>query len=82
VPRRPPADRALYGPAEKRLRAHIESFLVRLFDERQSAWLGKLMAREMSEPTPGFDVIVHERTCGVSSSPQSHQAGHRIRGRF
>jgi len=77
-----PADVAPDAPAEKRLRAHIESFLVRLFDERQSAWLGKLMVREMSEPTPGFDVIVHERTCGVSSSPQSHQAGHRIRGWF
>jgi len=70
----PPADRAPDAPAEKRLRAHIESFLVRLFDEGQPAWLGKLMAREMSEPTPGFDVIVHERTCGVSSSPQSRSA--------
>jgi len=33
----------------------------RLFDEGQPAWLGKLMAREMSEPTPGLDVIVQEK---------------------
>ena len=56
-----PADVAPDAPAEKRLRAHIESFLVRLFDEGQPAWLGKLMAREMSEPTPGLDVIVQEK---------------------
>lgn len=56
-----PADLAPDAPAEKRLRAHIESFLVRLFDEGQPAWLGKLMAREMSEPTPGLDVIVQEK---------------------
>jgi hypothetical protein len=49
------------APAEKRLRAHIESFLVRLFDEGQPAWFGKLMAREMSDPTPGLDVIVQEK---------------------
>jgi len=56
-----PADLAPDAPAEERLRAHVESFLVRLFDEGQPAWLGKLMAREMSEPTPGLDVIVQEK---------------------
>ncbi len=54
-------DPAPEASAEKRLRAHIESFLLRLFDEGQPAWLGKLMAREMSEPTPGLDVIVQEK---------------------
>ena len=56
-----PADVAADAPAERRLRAHIESFLVRLFDEGQPAWLGKLMAREMFEPTPGLDVLVQEK---------------------
>jgi len=56
-----PADPPPDAPAEERLHAHIESFLVRLFDEGQPAWLGKLMAREMSEPTPGLDVIVQEK---------------------
>jgi TetR/AcrR family transcriptional regulator, regulator of cefoperazone and chloramphenicol sensitivity len=56
-----PADLAPDAPAEERLRAHVESFLVHLFDEGQPAWLGKLMAREMSEPTPGLDVIVQEK---------------------
>jgi len=48
-------------PAEKRLRGHIESFLLRLLDEGHPAWLGKLMAREMSQPTPALDVIVREK---------------------
>jgi AcrR family transcriptional regulator len=60
-----PADAAPDAPAETRLRAHIESFLVRLFDEGRPAWLGKLMAREMSEPTPGLDVIVQEKIRGT-----------------
>jgi len=43
------------------LRGHIESFLLRLLDEGHPAWLGKLMAREMSQPTPALDVIVQEK---------------------
>jgi len=57
----PPADIAPDTPAEKRLRGHIESFLLRLLDEGHPAWLGKLMAREMSQPTPALDVIVQEK---------------------
>src|SRR3989449_6377586 len=57
----PPADVAPDAPAEKRLRAHIESFLLRLLDEGHPAWLGKLMAREMSQPTPALDIIVQEK---------------------
>jgi AcrR family transcriptional regulator len=56
-----PADVAPDAPAEKRLRAHIESFLLRLLDEGNPTWLGKLMAREMSQPTPALDVIVQEK---------------------
>jgi len=56
-----PADIAPDTPAEKRLGAHIESFLLRLLDEGHPTWLGKLMAREMSQPTPALDVIVQEK---------------------
>ena len=59
------ADAAPDTPAEKRLRAHIESFLLHLFDVGQPAWLGKLIAREMAEPTPGLDVIVQEKFRGT-----------------
>jgi len=55
-----PADVGLDTPAEKRLRRYIEFFLRRLLDEGRPAWLGKLMAREMSQPTPALDVIVQE----------------------
>jgi AcrR family transcriptional regulator len=44
--------------AEERLRAFIRSFLLRLLDDGVPAWLGKLMAREMIEPTPALDGLV------------------------
>jgi AcrR family transcriptional regulator len=46
------------SPAEDRLRAFIRSFLLRLLDDGVPAWLGKLMAREMVEPTPALDGLV------------------------
>jgi AcrR family transcriptional regulator len=48
-------------PADRRLRALIESFLLRLLDEGRPAWHGKLMAREMVEPTEALDTIVQEK---------------------
>ncbi|MSR64920.1 MAG: DUF1956 domain-containing protein [Verrucomicrobiae bacterium] len=50
------------APAEERLHAFIRSFLFRILDEGRPAWHGKLMAREMAEPTPVFDGIV-ESVC-------------------
>jgi AcrR family transcriptional regulator len=44
--------------AAERLRAHIESFLLHLLAEGRPAWHGKLMAREMFEPTSALDAIV------------------------
>jgi AcrR family transcriptional regulator len=43
---------------EDRLRAFVRSFLLRLFDDGVPAWLGKLTAREMVEPTPALDGLV------------------------
>jgi TetR/AcrR family transcriptional regulator, regulator of cefoperazone and chloramphenicol sensitivity len=45
---------------EQRLRAFIYSFLLRIFSEGPSARHGKLMAREMIEPTGALDGIVKD----------------------
>jgi AcrR family transcriptional regulator len=46
---------------EKKLRAFIHSFLLRIFDKGPYAWHGKLMAREMIEPTGALDSLIEER---------------------
>jgi AcrR family transcriptional regulator len=58
--------------AEERLHAFIRSFLFRVLDEGRPAWYGKLMAREISEPTAALDELVeqsirplHERLIGI-----------------
>jgi len=57
-----PADFGLPSGAtpEQRLRAFIHSFLLRIFSEGPSAQHGKLMVREMIEPTGALDEIVEE----------------------
>lgn len=45
-------------PPEIRLRAFIESYMERLFDENRPSWTGKLIAREMIEPTAALDEVV------------------------
>jgi len=45
---------------EQRLRVFIRSFLLRIFSKGTSAQHGKLMAREMIEPTGALDAIVKE----------------------
>ncbi len=47
------------GPA--RLRAFIRAFLLRIFDPSSDAWHGKLIAREMIDPTSALDAIVVEK---------------------
>jgi len=42
-------------PAEDRLRAFIRTYLNRLLDEGRPAWHGKLISREMVEPTAALD---------------------------
>jgi AcrR family transcriptional regulator len=48
------------SPAEEQLRAFIRSLLFRMLDKGKPAWFGKLMAREMAEPTRAFDHMVKE----------------------
>ncbi|MDB6021432.1 MAG: transcriptional regulator, TetR family [Pedosphaera sp.] len=57
-----PADFGLppRATAEQRLHAFVFSFLMRIFSEGRSARHGKLMAREMIEPTGALDEIVSE----------------------
>jgi TetR/AcrR family transcriptional regulator, regulator of cefoperazone and chloramphenicol sensitivity len=44
--------------AEQRLLFFVRAFLQRIFDGGQPAWFGKLIAREMIEPTPALDALV------------------------
>lgn len=46
-------------PPEKRLRAFVRGILGRIFDESSPPW-GKLLAREMVDPTPAMDGLVEE----------------------
>jgi AcrR family transcriptional regulator len=46
---------------EKKLGAFVQSLLLRIFDNGSSAWHGKLMSREMIEPTAALDSLVEER---------------------
>jgi len=46
-------------PVEERLRVFIRAVLMRFFDEGRPAWLGKLVAREMIEPSKALDALVN-----------------------
>ncbi len=48
------------APVVEQLRAFIRSFLFRLLDKGKPAWFGKLMAREIIEPTQAFERMVEE----------------------
>jgi AcrR family transcriptional regulator len=47
-------------PPDKRLGHYIRVFITRMLDSGRPAWEGKLMAREMVEPTSALDRIVEE----------------------
>jgi len=49
------------APAEERLRALVHFVLTRFFDEGRPAWLGKLVAQEMIDPTQALDSLVDEQ---------------------
>jgi AcrR family transcriptional regulator len=54
----PTLDVAEGASAEERLYAFVRSFLLRLLSDGVPAWLGKLMAREMIEPTDALEHII------------------------
>lgn len=43
---------------QARLHAFVRAFLLRILDDGRPAWFGKLMAREMIEPTAALDELV------------------------
>ena len=47
-------------PADKKLHAFIRSFLFRILDTGRHAWFGKLISREMVEPTHALEERVNE----------------------
>jgi AcrR family transcriptional regulator len=49
------------APPEKKLRAFIHSLLLRIFDKGPTSWHGRLISREMIEPTAALDSLVEER---------------------
>src|SRR5215813_7204341 len=49
------------APAEERLHAFVHAVLTRFFDEGRPAWLGKLVAQEMINPTKALDSLVNEQ---------------------
>lgn len=58
--RRYPPDMGLpaSAPAHERLYAFVHSFLLRMLGQGRYAWCGKLMARELHEPTEALDHLV------------------------
>jgi len=56
---------------EERLRAFIRSFLLRIFEEGPQAWHGKLMLREMVNPTAALDALVEAEIRPMAGQVQS-----------
>jgi AcrR family transcriptional regulator len=46
---------------EEKLRAFVHSFLLRIFDKGPNSWHGRLISREMIEPSAALDSLVEER---------------------
>jgi len=47
-------------PPEERLKVFIRSFMMRIFDEGKPAWHGRLMIKEISEPTGALDLLIEQ----------------------
>lgn len=57
--------------AEQRLNAFVHSFLLRMLGTERYAWCGKLMARELHEPTQALDHIVERYIMPLSEQLRS-----------
>src|ERR1700744_1640925 len=49
------------APPEKKLHAFVHSLLLRIFEKGPNSWHGRLMSREMIEPTAALDALIEER---------------------
>src|SRR5512143_1661303 len=56
-----PAEAGTTGSAATRLHAVVASFLRRLLDPGQPAWMAQLLAHELIDPTPALDRLVRRR---------------------
>lgn len=56
----PDLDLRADATAEERLGAFIRSFLFRILDKSQPGWHGKLMAREMTDPTEALNDLMND----------------------
>ena len=57
----PLLDVAADAPPEEKLHAFVRSFLFRIFDKGSTAWFGKMMSREMVEPTAALNALLETR---------------------
>jgi len=57
----PLLDVAAKAAPDKKLEAFVRSFLLRIFDKGSFAWFGKMMSREMVEPTVALNALVETR---------------------
>lgn len=48
-------------PPEERLRSHVTTFVGRLLDPHRPAWIARLLAHELIEPTQVLDRLVRNR---------------------
>jgi TetR/AcrR family transcriptional regulator, regulator of cefoperazone and chloramphenicol sensitivity len=55
------------APPEKKLHAYVLSLLSRIFDKGPTSWHGRLMSREMIEPTAALDSLIEERIRPMST---------------
>lgn len=46
------------APAEQKLRIYVQVFLQRIAANGRDSWIHQLISREMSDPTPAFDLII------------------------
>ncbi|MBS0186701.1 MAG: CerR family C-terminal domain-containing protein [Planctomycetes bacterium] len=48
------------APAEDKLRAFVRAFLAKMLDPNRPGWHGRLISREMTEPTPALTLLIEE----------------------
>jgi AcrR family transcriptional regulator len=54
----PPSQALNQTPAEERLRSWVEGLLSHVLEDGGASWNGRLMAREMAEPTFALEIVV------------------------
>jgi len=56
------------APPGEKLHAFVQSLLSRIFDKGPTSWHGRLMSREMIEPTSALDSLIEERIRPLSNA--------------